>query len=282
MKYDLAVAGGSRAGIYAAAVAAAYGKNVVLFKQDGLSDEENSLIKSVIDNNEMQIMASRRLKQMVSPQKMSDMIVFDKDIEGLTELDEGFSIKTDKGSCEVKTLLCASADSTDVLPGEQFFVGRGVSYNWDFDAQAYSGKKVAVVSWVPDAVGKVKELAAVCEEVVFVQYCAGVNAGLPENVKLVTGVPASVTGTDHITGISVPKEYYAVDEVFIFRKSCTVDIFLPELEKYGRCIVTDKEGKTNIEGVWACGGCAKWPDADLPAEMQGQIAGMSIVEYLAT
>lgn len=281
MKYDLAVIGSSAAGLYAAAVAVAYGKNIIFFRPKGMTENEENIIKSAVETNEIQIMASRRLKQMVSPEKMSDMLVFDKGITGLTEKDEGFGISSEDGEFETETVLCAGVDIVDLLPGEQFFLGRGISYNQNFNPQDYSGKRVGVISFLPDVTAKVEALADAGCEVVFVQYGAGSDKKLPEKVRLIKDEPVSLTGTDHITGISLPKEYFAVDKIFIFRKSYPANIFLPELEQHGRYILGDAEGKTNVEGVWVCGGCAKWTEDKLTPQLQGQIAGMSIVEYLA-
>jgi thioredoxin reductase (NADPH) len=80
----------------------------------------------------------------------------------------GFNVKADKGEeYEAKTLILAMGALHRVLniPGEEKFLGRGVSYCATCDAPLYKGKTVAIVGGGDSAITGALHLAEFCPKV---------------------------------------------------------------------------------------------------------------------
>jgi thioredoxin reductase (NADPH) len=180
-------------------------------------------------------------------------------------------IITAEGSVKAKTVIVATgAGSRDnKLPGEEEFLGRGVSYCATCDAAFYGGRTVAVVGNNHEAVeealtlakfaGKVNvlcptaHLVAEPEDVAALEAQANVSI-LPryhakgiEGGEVVTGVRASVSGAE---------EVLPADGVFVYLPGNKPSIgFLEEqlnLDERG-FIETDADLQTSQPGVFAAG-----------------------------
>ena len=83
-----------------------------------------------------------------------------------------------------------------------------------------------------------------------------------------------------MTGLAADGTEYPVDGVFILRPGVAPDMLLPGLETDRGTIVTDREMRTNVPGVFAAGDCTGAPYQIAKSVGEGNIAALSAVKYL--
>ncbi len=156
------------------------------------------------------------------------------------------------------------------IPGEDMFIGRGVSFCATCDGMFYRGKDVVVIGGGNTAVSEAMYLSGICKSVTVVHRRDELRAsGLEreklekaENVKIVyDSVPVEFVGNDSLEGIKIKNmknnEEKLVDCAGVF--VCVgmipqTKLFegILKLDESGY-IVADESTKTNIEGVFAAG-----------------------------
>jgi thioredoxin reductase (NADPH) len=165
-------------------------------------------------------------------------------------------------------VACGSALRSLGIPGEEQFLGRGVSHCASCDAPFYVGKHVAVVGGGDSAVDEAAVLAAQVSQVTVIhrgdafsaQHAAVEKLGSFSNVETVFGTELSeIRGSDAVTGIAVQSNGSSreldVSGVFVFVGLEPNTAWLRdtlELDPAGH-IVTDLHLQTSAQGVFAAG-----------------------------
>jgi len=198
----------------------------------------------------------------------------------------GFQIAYGASILQARTIILSTgASSGTVFPGEQEFLGRGVSYCATCDGMLYRGKKVAVIAQSKDALEEALHLSKIgCRVSLFIR---------PVDVKrweteipvtsfdqVVYATKYAVLGTENITALQADTEEYAVDGVFILRSTLSPTTLLSDLLISSNSIQTDKKMQTNIPGVFAAGDCTGKPFQIAKALGEGQIAALSADSYI--
>ena len=75
-------------------------------------------------------------------------------------------------------------------------------------------------------------------------------------------------------------EEYRVDGVFIIKDTVSVTKLVPGLEYADGAIVTDRQMRTNVPGVFAAGDCTGKPYQLAKAAGEGNIAALSACTYI--
>lgn len=263
--YDIIIIGNGPAGLSAAITARIRGKSVCvisnnrsesgLFKAKevgnypGLPGISGAELSSRLTEHAAEMGAELISGRVTAAMAAGDMI-------GVTYGSEMLSGRT--------LILATGVAQVTTFPGEMEFLGRGVSYCATCDGMLYRGKRVCVVCHSPDAEAEADFLASIGCEVVRVKS------------KRVT-----VVGTDQVTAITVDGEEIPCDGVFILRPTIALTSLLPGLETAAGHIVTDREMRTNLPGIFAAGDCVGAPYQVAKAAGEGQVAALSAVAHLA-
>ena len=176
-----------------------------------------------------------------------------------------------------KVILCTGAKQPRLLPGEEEFLGRGVSYCGTCDAMLYRGKRVAVIAQGPEAVHEANFLMSVCGEVV---YFGSADEALDSRITVRGEKPEAVLGDMKVTHLRAGGEDMPFDGVFIFREAMALSALLPGLAMDGAFIRVDRQMKTSIPGVFAAGDCTGLPLQVAKAVGEGCIAALCAAQEL--
>ena len=213
----------------------------------------------------------------------------------LSILPEGrhFKIISESGTA----LLCASlivATGTERnklgVPGEKEFLGRGVSYCVECDANFFKGEDVAVVGGASAAVGGALTLLDYAKTVNLICKKLAVTDSLAADLKNSNVVVYENAGVKAISGQTSVEEIFLTDGtrlpvsgVFIelgarglMELAAHIGIRLDDEMKY---IDTNKKMETNVPGVFAAGDICGPPWQMAKAVGEGCIAGIEAGKY---
>jgi len=177
------------------------------------------------------------------------------------------------------------------VSGEKEFLGKGVSYCVDCDANFYKGAKVAVVGDESAAVSGALTLLFYAEEVHLVSNRLQVSDRLDyqireSDVNIHLGCKVKeIVGLDNVDGLIMDDDLRLnVDGVFIetgakgaVELAATLGVALDD-EKF-QYIVTDKQQQANIPGIYAAGDICGPPWQMAKAVGEGCVAGLSAAKY---
>lgn len=280
--FDIAIIGGGPAGLSAAITAGIRNKKVILFDANGFSPR---LRKAHLINNYLgmpNVSGKELMDKFVEHAISFNPIIVEEKVLAASVGDKTFTLGTSEEFFTARTIILAvGVSSSEIIPGEKEFIGRGVSYCATCDGNFFKGKNIAVILTVPEAMEEVEFLAELCERVLLLPRFKMESMPQHDNIQIVTAEPLEITGTDKVTGVRTKDNYFAVQGVFIFRESDPIDSLFPELRLHGKSIMVGDELETNIEGIFAAGDCTGQPWQISRATGQGIVAALSAVKYLA-
>ncbi|ABZ82988.1 thioredoxin reductase [Heliomicrobium modesticaldum Ice1] len=203
--------------------------------------------------------------------------------------DGAFAVVTGKGQYTARSLIVATGVHIEkVLPGENEFLGRGVSYCATCDGPLFRGKRVALIDYTGGAAyDEVLFLASVADTLYYLlpegktaSATAAVKLPLPANVTQLRRSSLSIKGADTVTSLVADEQEFALDGVFILRETQKAEILVPGLATDDKAVTVDGQMATNIPGVFAAGDCTGKPYQLARAVGQGAVAALSAVGYL--
>lgn len=216
------------------------------------------------------------------------------------EADGTFTAHLDDGSeLHGKTCIVTAGKHSRTLdiPGEKEYTGRGVSYCATCDAPFYRKKTVAVVGGGDSAVQAAIELAKLCPTVYLLvrsriraQEILVKRMKELDHVKVYVGyTPEVVKGEKKVNALIIKNkadgsmEELTVDGVFVEAGGIPNNSFLPSDVKVNSLgeIMTNKEGETNVEGLFAAGDVTDCRNKQvIIAAGEGAAAALAAHEYL--
>ncbi len=268
---DLVIAGGGPAALSAALYGARYGLSLLVLEswQPGGQAALTALIENYPGVLPVQ---GSKLTETMREQAAGAGAGFTSDTALEAAAEDGLIlVKTGSGTVRAKTLIIATGATPSRLgvPGEDRYVGRGVSFCATCDAPFYRGKKVVVVGGGDSAVKEALHLANVVESLILVHRrdafraepalveklltCPSCSLRLSSRVTAVTGDDSRVTGVDLQTPAG--PEHIDADGVFLYVGTTpATDPFrgLVELDE-GGAVVTRRIVETSRPGVFAAG-----------------------------
>lgn len=180
---------------------------------------------------------------------------------------EGFEVITDKDSIATKAVIVASGLSTksELIKGEKEYFGRGVSYCATCDGNFFKNQDVAVIGNNNIVLEESLYLANLAKKIYIVSPDEKINGDLElinkitklNNIEIIVdNLVFEIKGDDFgVTSIRTSKGEYKVSGVFPYTGKKTTTEFLsglnPIMNNYA--LVVDKNMKTNIDGLYACG-----------------------------
>ena len=267
-RYDIAIIGTGPAGLEAAITAKIRNKKIILFGNKNLSLKvekahtiQNYLGLPDIGGEELKAAYEAHLKAM-------DIEITEDKINAVYAMGEYFALQGNGTNYEAQTVILATGVSTaKAYPGEEQFLGRGVSYCATCDAPLYRGKTAAIMAEMADKVYYIP------------MYEADVNVA--DSVEVLREKPVSVEGSLKVQELVTDRNRYDVDGVFFLRESVSPAQLVPGLKIEDNHIAVDRQMRTNLAGCFACGDAVGAPYQYIKSAGEGNVAALSAVAYLA-
>jgi thioredoxin reductase (NADPH) len=300
MEYELAIIGGGAAGYSAAIYAVRAGIKAVVFDKGmggGLTNVSPKIENYPGFESISGIDLMEKMKQHAS--KYADIHI-NEEVKKIEKSKEKFNIKTDKETYSVKTIiLCMGTDYRKLnSTGEKEFTGKGVSYCATCDGFFFKDKIVAVIGGGNTALIEAIFLKQIgCKEVYVIHRRDQLRAEKAyEDEAVQKGV--QIVYNTHVESINGEKkvEYLEIHDVKTNKKSkFSIDgVFVSigeepqnelakklgvKLDEKG-FIITDRQQRTNIKGVYAAGDITGGLRQVVTACAEGAVAALSSTEVL--
>jgi thioredoxin reductase (NADPH) len=300
--YDIAIIGTGPAGLSASIYSSRYKlKNIVFGKTPGGTITEGHKICNYPGYEE--ITGMELGMKMYNHAKKEGGEIVNESIVDIKKDGDIFKLTSDSDK-EYKTKTVLLATGTDrnklAIPGEDKYLGKGVSYCATCDAMFYRGKTVGVIGGSSAATMAAVMLSDIAKKV-YIIYRGTELRGEPtwasqakekENVEIIyETVLTELYGNGKLEGVKLSKPYNGseslkLDGIFVEIGS-EPNIVLPlkmgvKVDDHSYIIV-DGEQKTNMEGIWAAGDCTTNSNhlkQVVTAASEGAVAANSIYMYL--
>lgn len=212
-----------------------------------------------------------------------------------------FRLQTYSDAIEARAVIIATGTAHRKLgvPGEEEFIGRGVSYCATCDAFFYRGKTVAVVGGGNSAIQEALVLTRFAEKVYIIHRRSFLRADAllvdralnhPKIEVLWNTIVDRIQGDQAVTSLRLCNagdrgnvRELPVDGVFIYIGTTPNTEFLKDAVKKDERghIVVDGFGRTSVPGVFAAGDCRKDVlEQVVVAAGSGAVAATIAVDYL--
>lgn len=280
--FDLIIIGSGPAGLSAAVYAKRAGLNMLIIEKNPVSGGQ--IIDTYEVDNYLGIPGVNGFDLAMKFREHADKLgaeFADGIVTGIEKLqgENGktvFKVNTENASYETRTVVIAAGAHYSKLgiPGEEEYIGKGVSYCATCDGAFYKGKVAAVNGGGDVAVEDAIFLARFCEKVYLIHRRDELRAakilqdelfGLPNVEVIWDSVVQEIKGEDKVTTLRVKnlKENtdsdLNVDGIFV-----AIGIH-PTTESFANIVECDENGyiiagedcATNVPGIFAAGDCRK-------------------------
>lgn len=290
--YDIVILGTGPSGLQAAIHAARAKASVLVLGRK----HKSSLYRAHIENYccLSEVSGEELLRQGVRQALNSGAYFIDEDAIKTTQQADWFIISTESGySIKSRALIMAMGVTRNRLgvPGEKSFIGKGVSYCVDCDANFYRGAKVAIVGSESAAVSGALTLLFYADQVHLVSDQLQVSDQLDYQIrksKVILHLGRKVKeiiGKETVKGIILDDDQKLnIDGIFIetgakgaVELAALLGVEL-DTDKF-KYIITDKQQQTNIQGIYASGDICGPPFQMAKAVGEGCVAGLSAAMY---
>lgn len=278
MGHDILVLGSGPAGLAAAVSARARNKSVLII---GGRWQDNPLAKAERVDNYLGMPGRTGAELMEEFTRHAQAMGAEFAVGRAVSLMawNGFMVTVGSQVYEGRALILApGVVRQSKYPGEEQFLGRGVSYCATCDGMLYRGKPVAVVGRAPDAPQEANYLKSLGCQVVYV--AAREPRGLDREIPWVRANRLAVKGEQTVTALEADGADIPCAGIFILRQAVAPTDLLPQLETENGAIKVDRRMATNVDGVFAAGDCTGGPLQVAKAVGEGHTAGLSACEYL--
>ncbi len=291
---DVVIVGAGPAGLQAAVHAARKNASVIVLGRP----ENSAMHQAHVENylfldgvNEGHEMLETGMKQA----SRFGVEFVEEDVLGVDQEEDGFVVRCENESFQGRTLILAMGTALKKLKikGEKEFIGKGISYCVDCDANFYRNAKVAVVGNESAAVDGAMTLLAYASEVHLITSELKVSEGMKKKLKESGVTVHEGTWVKELSGgIALEKvvlengEELSLDGLFVelgakgaMELATTIGVQMDA--KTFSYIDTNKRQETNIEGVYAAGDIAGPPRQIAKAVGEGCVAGWYAAIYAA-
>lgn len=299
--YDCLIIGGGPAGLSAAIYASRGKLNTVVFERSKIGGQ--AAITDDIENYPGSVEEATGPKIVKRTREQAESFGTCFVMEEVKKVELSGKIKkviTTKGCYEGKTVIIATGAEHMKLnvPGEEEFIGKGVSYCATCDADFFTDLDVVVVGGGDSAVQEALYLTKFAKNVTIIHRrdklrankCLQDKAFKNPKIKFLwDSVVERIEGDGIVEKIIVRNvktgelKEVKTDGVFIFigmKPSTEIFKGLIEMDERGY-ILTDENMRTNIEGVFAAGDCrAKLLRQIVTAAADGAIAAVAAERYI--
>ena len=281
MHYDVAVIGTGPAGLSAAITLKIRNKEILLLGNAGLSAKisKAQLIRNYpglpdITGEDL----AKNLKDQIDSLGIQ---ITEESVSTVYAMGEMFSIQTKSNHIyEAKSVILATGVSFEKpYPGEEEFLGRGVSYCATCDAMLYRDKTVAIIGTSPKEEAEAEFMAEIAKKVYYIPLYPE-EVSFDQDIIVRKEKPVSISGSIKVDKLVFENDELPVDGVFILRDSVFPQSLVPGLTVEGNHILVNRNMETNLKGCFACGDCTGIPYQYIKAAGEGNVAALSAVSYL--
>lgn len=281
-RHNIAIIGVGPAGLEAAVTSAVRNKSVILFGKNDLSPKigkahtiKNYLGLPEITGEDMQKAFKKHLAAF-------GIKITEENIQTVYPMDGYFAIQGKYDIYESDTVILAcGVTASDAFPGEEESLGKGVSYCATCDAALYREKSVIVIGYSDEEEKEVEFLAETAQKIYYIPMykTAGLNNS---RVETLTGcVPSAISRADGKMVLALQNKSLEADGIFILRSSIPPAQLVSGLAMDNNCVAVDRQMRTNIPGLFACGDITGAPFQYIKAAGEGNVAALSAANYLA-
>ncbi|MFA5933653.1 MAG: FAD-dependent oxidoreductase [Candidatus Paceibacterota bacterium] len=278
MIYDLIILGGGPAGAAGAVYAARKQLRTLLVTaefggQSSVSTEiYNWIGTETISGSDL----AGNLKKHIKAYEGEFLTIKESEIaNGITKLNDHFSVSTDKGSYEAKTALIVTGSSRRKIEAKNadIYENKGLTYCATCDGPLFSGQDVVVIGGGNAGFESAAQLLAYCKSVTLLHRSAEfradeitVNAVLKNpKMKAIKNLEIlEITGDKFVNGIvykdKITNEIHTLPVTGIFVEIGQIPntgfaSSLVMLDENKKIKVDPRTQMTSIEGIWAAGDC---------------------------
>ena len=263
--FDVIIIGGGTAGTSAALTCINRGKSVAVVANP-VETENLYKAESVTNYPGFSAVTGKELSQLFRRQlESSGAEIINGKALSVMPMGKTFGVAVENAFYMSKAVIMAAGITREKLyPGEAEFLGRGVSYCATCDGMLYRGKTVAVVGSSEEAVKDADFLAGIgCQVLRFEKNGA-----------------YEIKGENKVNSLIFNAQEHPVDCVFIIKDTVSVTKLVPGLEYRDGGIITDRQMRTAVPGVFAAGDCTGKPYQLAKAAGEGNMAALSACEYV--
>ena len=251
MKYDIIVLGSGPAGLSAAVTARGRNKSVLVI---GNRWQDSPLARAERVDNYLGMPGMTGMEMLEAfqrhAQEMGVEMVTGK-VLSIMEW-EGFTLTVGSQLYQGSALILAPGVVRQAkFPGEETYLGRGVSYCATCDGMLYRNKPVAVVGRSKDAPHEAAYLKSIGCQVVYVAPKRPDQ--LEEDIPFIQAAKLAVKGEQTVTALEADGADIPVNGVFILREAVAPGDLLPGLTLEKGAIQVDRSMATSVPGVFAAG-----------------------------
>ena len=278
MKYDIIVLGSGPAGLSAAVTARGRNKSVLVI---GNRWQDSPLARAERVDNYLGMPGMTGMEMLEAFQRHAqEMGVETVTGKVLSIMEwEGFNLTVGSQLYQGSALILAPGVVRQAkFPGEETYLGRGVSYCATCDGMLYRNKPVAVVGRSKDAPHEAAYLKSIGCQVVYVAPKRPEE--LEEDIPFIQAAKLAVKGEQTVTALEADGADSPVNGVFILREAVAPGDLLPGLTLEKGAIHVDRNMATSVPGVFAAGDATGAPLQVSKAVGEGLIAALSACEYL--
>ncbi|MBR5047131.1 MAG: FAD-dependent oxidoreductase [Eubacterium sp.] len=209
--------------------------------------------------------------------------ITEKKVTMVYAMGDYFMLQTSDGQIQEASTVILSTGMIQgkALPGEDEFLGRGVSYCVTCDAMFFQKKTAAVIGYNHEAEEEADFLADIADKVYYIPMYKEPPV-LKENITVLKEKPVEMFGNLQIQGLRTEDRDIALDGVFLIRDAIAPSKLVPGLEMDGNHVKVNLKMETNLPGLYACGDIAGTPYQYVKAAGQGNVAALSAVSYIDT
>ncbi len=265
--YDIIIIGGGPAGVSAALTAKNRGKSVLVISNDssgsdlyktkhignypGLSNISGSglvdAFRKQLEEAEVEVMTARVLSAMA--------------------MGESFYVSVGADNYQCRAIILSTGTARrHAYPGENEFLGKGVSYCATCDGMLFRGKNVAVIGLSDYAQEEAEFLRSIDCQVEFFDKARAKKY--------------EIKGDERVTSLVADGVEYPVSGVFILRSTIAPESLIAGLEIIDGHIAVNPRMETSVPGVYAAGDCIGRPYQIARATGQGNTAAIAASEFL--
>ena len=300
-RYDVVILGAGPAGLSAGIYCARYGLSTIIIGKE-IGGMANMAHK--VENYPGFLGSGEKLMRKFHKQALKyGAEIINEELISIRSEKKSFNLTTNKSKITSKALIIAFGTQRRKLniPGEDKFLGKGVSYCATCDANFFRKKQVAVIGGGDSAAKAALLLSHIAKKVYMIyrsksQKCdisTGKMLRTKKNIELFcNSSPIEIKGKDvvdeliiDIGGMDMPHEKkIKVDGVFIeiggLPLSDIARILGIEIDE-NDYIIVDSEMKTNVPGIFAAGDIIKSKLKQIiVSASQGALAAKSAYDYV--
>lgn len=284
--YDIIIVGGGPAGLAAAIHSSGFGLHTLLLEEDEAAGGIATRARGVSNypGFRSKVSGLKLMEKMTGQaEKEGAELHTSEEVVKLSLHGKEKAVETKQGAYECKALILATGDGMKGIGMKwETWLGGGVAYCAECSAPFLKGKDILVVGNVKDAVKEALQLATIAKSVRLVNHAnmIDIDEQMKEQLKKrevsliedfmgkeIKGKPPSKQLVlRHVS--SSANNTLKADIIFVVGG---VKPFVSVLRNAGLkthrqgCIIVDDFGRTNVEGVFAAGGCASTVKDLIPA-----------------